>query len=520
MSLSEKVIKNTYYYFFSQVISLLMPLFLTPFIIMKIGDTQFGIYTLILGVLGTFGLLDLSLSTSFIKFISEYFHKNNIERLNNTVSTGFYIYLFFTIILTIIAFFSTDYLASVINIPADLTDTFKNTFRISLLIFFLSNAFGIFSTVLIVLQKMYITSIINVVFGLLNFISVIILLNNGFGLYGIIWSQAITMAAGILFTVIYSYRSLPQMKISLSRFSKISLKEMSVFGLQMQISKMATFASDKFDELLLGVFTSLNNVTLFNVGNRIVRFGKFFPSQFIVQIAPVAAELKSKEEEEKLNSLMSDMTKYLVVITSPLFVYIFIFSQLIIFTWLGEGYETASLIVKILIAGQLANIALSAPGNSIIPNIGQPKYQMYEGLIHLLLNVSVSYFLIRQFGVIGAAYGNTIATVIASSYVFIVSVKFFGKNIFDILKSIILPPVIYSFISGAAGYLVYYIVTSSFNMNTGGSRFYGIIFLLILALIVFIIYSLLMYKSKYLNEKDTGILKKFLYKFIPSSFKQ
>ncbi|MBK7444481.1 MAG: oligosaccharide flippase family protein [Ignavibacteria bacterium] len=105
MSLSEKVIKNTYYYFFSQVISLLMPLFLTPFIIMKIGDTQFGIYTLILGVLGTFGLLDLSLSTSFIKFISEYFHKNNIERLNNTVSTGFYIYLFFTIILTIIAFF-------------------------------------------------------------------------------------------------------------------------------------------------------------------------------------------------------------------------------------------------------------------------------------------------------------------------------------------------------------------------------------------------------------------------------
>ena len=72
MSLSEKVIKNTYYYFFSQVISLLMPLFLTPFIIMKIGDTQFGIYTLILGVLGTFGLLDLSLSTSFIKFISEY----------------------------------------------------------------------------------------------------------------------------------------------------------------------------------------------------------------------------------------------------------------------------------------------------------------------------------------------------------------------------------------------------------------------------------------------------------------
>ena len=403
-----------------------------------------------------------------------------------------------------------------INLPPELYDTFVNAFRISLIIFFLGNSFGIFGTVLIVLQKMYITSIINVVFAFLNFIFIIILLNSGYGLYGILWSQAVTMAAGILFTIIYSVKHMPQMKISLSRFNKISLKEMSFFGAQMQISKMATFASDKFDELLLGIYTSLNNVTLFNVGNRIVRFGKFFPSQFLVQIAPVAAEYKSKDENEKLNILMTDVTKYLIIITSPLFFYIFIFSDLIIYTWLGEGYNTAALIVKILIAGQLVNIALSAPGNSIIPNIGQPKYQMYEGLIHLLLNVSISYLMIKQFGVIGAAYGNTSATVIASAYVFVVSLRYFGKSFSEMFVKIIFPPLIYSLICGGTGYLVYLVISKYVNIYIAGSRFFGILCLTVLAIIVFSFYFLLIYKSGYLNEKDKIILKKFLFKLIPA----
>ena len=123
---------------------------------------------------------------------------------------------------------------------------------------------------------MYVTSMINLIFGIINFLAVILLLNSSYGLYGIIWSQFFTSLGGIVFTVIYSYKALPQLKISLNYFKLLSLKEMEASGLQMQVSKLSTFASDKYDELLLGIFSVLNNVTLFNIGNRIVRFGKFF----------------------------------------------------------------------------------------------------------------------------------------------------------------------------------------------------------------------------------------------------
>jgi O-antigen/teichoic acid export membrane protein len=494
---------------------LFIPLILTPFIISRIGDMQFGIYTLVLGIVGTFGLLDMSISTSFIKFISEYFHKNNTEKLNHTISTGLFFYIFFTLLLGLAVYLFTGTIVSMLNVPADLTELTANALKISILIFITTNSLGIFTTVLISIQKMYVTSMINLIFGIINFLAVILLLNSSYGLYGIIWSQFFTSLGGIVFTVIYSYKALPQLKISLNYFKLLSLKEMGSFGLQMQVSKLSTFASDKYDELLLGIFSVLNNVTLFNIGNRIVRFGKFFPSQFIVQLAPVAAELNSNDNEEKLKSLFADATKYLVAVTAPLFVFIFVFSDLLVNTWMGSGYETAALIVKILIAGQLVNIALSAPGNSIIPNMGIPKYQMYEGLIHLSINIVLTYFLIKKFGVIGAAFGNTAATFVSSAYVYFVSVKFFGKKYSDVFIKTILPPVIFSGISNFLVYLVYIYFNHDGSLTGNTGRLKGLTILSALALVSFSIYSFAIYKSGFLNVNDKSILKKFLFKYIP-----
>lgn len=510
MSLADKVIKNTFYYFISQVLMLLMPLFLTPFIISKIGDIQFGIYALVLGFIGTFGLLDMSISTSFVKFISDYYYKNNFEKLNHTITTGMLFYFVFTAVLTAAGFFLTDFLISVINVPPELTETAKYVLRVSILIFFVTNSFGVFGSILISLQKMYISSLLNLGFSLINFVAVIFLLNYGFGLFGIVWAQFITITLNVITSFFFVMKSLPEMKIRFANFKLKSLKEMGSFGIQMQVSKLSSFASEKYDELLLGIFSVLNNVTMFNLGSRIVRFGRFLPLQIISQIAPVAAELNSKEEPDKLNELFNDATKYLVAVSTPVFIFIFVYSDLIINSWMGSGYETASLIVKILITGLLVNIALSAPGNSITANIGIPKFQMYEGLIHLAINICLTYFLIKLYGVIGAAYGNSIATIVSSSYVFFVSVKFFGKKYSELFFRIMLIPLFAAVISICISYLIYYLVIFNIKFIIIDNRVKGITALVILSVINFSLYSIFIFKSNYLNERDKNILKKFL----------
>jgi O-antigen/teichoic acid export membrane protein len=287
-------------------------------------------------------------------------------------------------------------------------------------------------------------------------------------------------------------------------------------GTQMQVSKLASFASEKYDEFLLGAFSVMNNVTFFNMANRVARFGRLFPMQLYQQGAPVAAELNAKNEKEKLVILLGDATKYISLITAPIFIYIFIFSDLIINSWLGPGFEISINILRILAIGQFINMIFSAPGNSIIPNIGVPKYQMYEGLIGLFLNIPLSFFLIKYYGIIGAAYGNTISVVVSSFYLFFTSIKFFELHSFKFFGKYILKPMLIALVSSAFLYLFYYI--SNVNVYHVIGRVGSIIYLASTGLLFVFIYYVAVLKSNYLNERDRVVIAKIFYKFIPIKY--
>jgi len=189
MSLRDKVIKNTFYHFIAQAFGFISPFILTPLIITYIGKTEFGIYAIVMGFIGTFGLLDFSISASFIKFISEHYNKKQFEELNKTINTGMFFYITFTLIVCIIVLIFSEQILSLINIPPELFPLAKFSLYISLLIFFLATSTTIFVSVLISIQKMYVNSIAGLVINLLNFIITYIVLIAGMGLAGILYTQ-------------------------------------------------------------------------------------------------------------------------------------------------------------------------------------------------------------------------------------------------------------------------------------------------------------------------------------------
>ncbi len=513
MSLTDKIIKNTSYYFLSQIVGLIFPLILTPFIISKLGPAEFAIYALVFGFIGGFSLFDLSISSSFVKFISEHYYKKEREELNKVINTGTFFYIVFSIIISVIAFISVDYIVSKLNIPAELRGKAIFALYISLLIFLITNATSMFGAIITSLQKMYLNSVTWVFVNLLNTISIIILLTVGFGLKAILASQLVAFSVSTAFTIYFAKVNLSDMKFSSYYVRAETFKKLFGFGIQMQISKLATFASEKYDEFLLAYFSVLNSVTYFNIGARITRLGRFLPSQIIPQTAPVAAELKSREETDKLVKLFVDTTRYLSILSFPVFIFIFIFADLIIYCWMGSGYEISSHILRILVGGQLINMVLSAPGNSITPNIGLPKYQMREGLINLLVNLIFSFLLIKYFGIVGAAWGNTIAAVVSSLYVFYVSAIYFNVKHFNFIRKYLTVPVVLSVATGIIFFLMYYVFGNYLFQSSG--RIANVIYLVTASLLFFITITISLFKTGYINQSDQEIIIKILTRLFP-----
>ncbi len=518
MSLTDKIIKNTFYYILFQLFGFLFPLILTPFIISKIGEVQFGIYALVLGLVGIFSLFDLSISSSFVVFISKYHVKKDFSNLNKYINTGLFFYICFSLIIAAVGFVFSKPLLSLLNIPAELSEISLHVLYIGLLVFFVSSAFTIFSSVLISLQKMYVTSAIGVLTGFINLAGTIIILSYGYGLPGIMWIQLISVSINNILSIIYARKSLPEINISFRHLEKNPVKEMTKFGAQMQISKLATFASEKYDEFLLAYFSVLSNVTYFNIANRISRTGRLIPYQLIPQIAPVASEFKAKDQQEKLKELYGNITKYLILLSLPVFTFIFIFADLIITTWVGPGFELSAGILRVLAIGNLVNMTFSAPGNSILPNIGLPKYQMREGLIYLCINLILSYLLIKYYGILGAAFGNVLSVIISSVYIFIVSSKFFLRSQLNILKENYLKPLVSSLAAGIFTYVIF-LLSDKYIYEFSG-RFSGIVYLSILAVLFIIINAAVISNINYINVKDKILIAKIITKFIPKKLLQ
>lgn len=508
MSLRDKVIKNTFYHFIAQAFGFISPFILTPLIISHIGQTEFGIYAIVLGFIGTFGLLDFSFSASFIKFISEHYNRKQYDELNRTINTGLFFYIFFTAAICIVVVIFARQVLGLINIPPELFKLAEFSLYISLVIFFIATSSTIFVSVLISVQKMYLNSIIGLAINITNFAVTYVLLVTGFGLKGILYAQLGAVAVSVFFNIFLALKEVPEIRIRFSFLNKATFRSMGSFGLQMQVSRFSSFLSEKYDEFLLGYFSSLGNVTFFNLANRVTRLGKFFPLQLFQQVAPVAAELNANKDEHRLNELFFEATKYLTVFSAPIFLYIFVFAELLITTWLGPGYEMTIYLLRILAIGQLVNLLVSAPGNSIIPNLGVPKYLMYEGIISLAVNLVLSFLLIKYYGIVGAAIGTTAATLIASTYIYITSAQYFRENPFKFLLRSYLKPLLIAVTLCVIVYAVFYFLLPVLSLPPG--RLSGIMLIVITSGLFFISYIFILWKSGYLNNRDKDNMNKLI----------
>jgi GT2 family glycosyltransferase len=138
---------------------------------------------------------------------------------------------------------------------------------------------------------------------------------------------------------------------------------------------------------------------------------------------------------------------------------------------------------------------------------------MYEGLIFLSINLVLSYLLIKYYGILGAAFGNTISTSIASLFVFFVSVSYFKKNYLDILKSVYVKPFLLCVLGGLVSFFIYYI--SKILIFHASGRIEGSIVIIFTLLIFSIIYAVGIFNVSYLNNTDKSVLIKIADRALP-----
>src|SRR5260370_21253841 len=99
--------------------NILVGVFLSPYILHHLGDEAFGLWVLIFSITGYYGLFDLGIRSSIVRYVASYSATGDRAELDRLISTAVLTYGAIGVIAFMITLAGSYYVASIFHISPD-----------------------------------------------------------------------------------------------------------------------------------------------------------------------------------------------------------------------------------------------------------------------------------------------------------------------------------------------------------------------------------------------------------------
>src|SRR4029077_11539648 len=256
----QQIIKNVSSSWFSLGVNVLVGLFLSPFILHRLRDTAVGIWVLIFSVTGYYGLFDLGIRSSIVRYVSKFTATGDHEELAKLINTSLFTYSCIGVLSMLVTLVVSSQVDRIFRIPPE----FLSTAHRLLLMVGASVAIGfpagIFGGFLEGLQKFYVFNWTNVVSTVLRAALIVIALNRGYGLLTI---ALITIILPLLASVLRGFLALRLCPVpfGLKYVDRATFRQMANYSGVTFMILVAGRLKFKTDEIVIGTFMSAAAIT-------------------------------------------------------------------------------------------------------------------------------------------------------------------------------------------------------------------------------------------------------------------
>ena len=181
-------------------------------------------------------------------------------------------------------------------------------------------------------------------------------------------------------------------------------------ALPMMFSTAFLFLINWTDIFMLGFIETSENVGIYNVAYKISSMGFLIIIPVNIVIAPKISELYSSKQMESLKKLIQQSTRLITFLTLPLFGIIIIF-RVEILRFFGVEFIAGEMALIIISIGVLLN-AMSGNVDQILNMTNSQKTLRNITIICLIANIILNYYLIPIYGINGAAIASLITNIL------------------------------------------------------------------------------------------------------------
>jgi len=437
---------------------------------------------------------DFGIDQATIKFSAHYKNQNNPEKLKNILTATVTFEFLMGILLTIISYFLSGFIATQILNRPDITPLVQ----IASLSIFGNALFKASDSVFVGYEKMHYHSIILIIQAATKAILMIGLVWSNFGVFGALLGHSISflitgiVASILLYLKIYNKLNLQNKKLQLKKI----LKQMFSYGLPISASIILNSVVVQFYSILLAVYLTNQTVGNYNLAVNFTVLVSFFVIPVQTLLFPAFSKIDAKKEPQTLQSAFQNSVKFSSLLIVPAAFMVISLSQPAIATLFPGKYLDS----PIYLSFYLMIFIYTAFGHLSNPNLiksqGETKIHLILFIINNAVGLILAYTLIPTYGAIGL-----ISTLLISALPYMIISTFWIKKTYNATinyKSSI--KIIASSLISAA---ITYGATNIFQLPS-------IILLAMGATIYFISYLITAPLIGAINKNDTKTLKELI----------
>lgn len=401
--------------YISIIISTLIQLIYTPFLIRMLGQNEYGLYSLIASIIGYLTVLDLGFGNAIVVYTAKYREKQEYDkekRMQGMFKIIFYIIGIFVLIISIILYFNVNRLFSNTMSSKDLFEA-----KIMMLILgfnlIITFSFNIYSSIISAYEKFVFQKILSILNTLLKPILMIPLLFMGY--------KSITMCICItivnIFVVLSNYfycRNKLNIKIKYIGFDKRLFMEMFSYSFFIFLGVIVDKVNWSLDQFILGVVSGTTAISIYSIASQLNQlFINLSTAVSSVLLPKMSRMITNKADNNKLTYEMVKVGRIQYYIIFLMSSGLALFGKEFIIWWAGSEYTTSYYVALILII-PICFPLIQNLGLSIMQAMNKYKFKSISTALMAIFNAIISYFLGKQFGPMGTAAGTAISLVVCN----------------------------------------------------------------------------------------------------------
>lgn len=397
ISNNKRIAKNTVFLYLRMLLIMAVTLYTSRVYLKVLGETDFGIYNIVGGVIVMLSFISSSMATSTQRFLNFEMGRNNPENVRKVFSTSVIIYLFFSLCILIVGeTLGLWFLNTQMNIPAERMVAANWVYHFTL-VGLIANLLRVpYNATIIANERMNFYAYFSILEAFLKL---------GIAFMLLIWNDVdklillSALSAAVFMIITFSYKLYCNRHFMSSRFQAIwdksVLKQLLGFSGWSLLGSAANMGATQGNNIIINIFCGVGVNAAIGVATQLISGINQLVGNFQMAFTPQLVKLYASDNREEFIRLVFRSSRFSYYLLLVMSIPAMLCMEFILDLWLDEVPQYTADFCRLILVYSLLD-AISAPLWLSVQATG--KIRNYQILMSILIaiNLPLSYWALKE----------------------------------------------------------------------------------------------------------------------------